>query len=168
MSRKVAIMGLGQRGLSWAEAFLDAGWRVSGFDPDPAVAGPSRNRRGWKREETISTSVSFADWVLICLPERLELVQKVIQRAQAQAPDGAAIAVVSQTFDIDAVQGCAIRPGRIAAITATPDDGPVLLLSAKNKADFKVDALAVLSEVCPAAPAVDVPKVVQRDDARSA
>lgn len=168
MSRKVAILGLGARGLSWAGAFLDAGWRVSGFDPDPCVSGPSQNRRGWRRDETISASVSFADWVLICLPERLELVQKVIQRAQAEAPDGAVIAVVTETFDIDAVQGGAIRPGRIAAITAAPEAGPVLLLSARNQADFKVDSLAVLSQVCPAAPTVELPGDAQRDDARSA
>ena len=87
MSRKAAILGLGERGSAWAEMFRDAGWRVSGFDPDPSVDGLPSGSRGWRKQETISSTVAYADWVVCCLPDRLELMLKVLQRAQAEAPD---------------------------------------------------------------------------------
>ena len=51
--------------------------------------------------------------LLGCLPDRLELMQKVIQRAQAEAPEGAVVAVTSHQHDVDGVQGCAIRPAQV-------------------------------------------------------
>ncbi|NNL72143.1 MAG: hypothetical protein HKP29_02140 [Silicimonas sp.] len=170
MSRKIAVLGLGSRGSAWAEAFRDAGWRVSGFDPDPIANGPASGSRGWRRETTISSTASHADWVILCLPERLELVQKVIQRAQAEAPAGAIIAVVSARFDIDAVQGCAVRPERVVLIDGLPGGNADLNLSQRNPPDLKVDALSLLSQVCPGADpgAERVPEDDQKDDARSA
>lgn len=148
MSRKAAVLGLGERGTAWADAFRDAGWRVSGFDPDPAALGPPRGSRGWRREETISTTVAHADWVVCCLPDRLELMQKVIQRAQAEAPEAAVVAVTSRQHDVDAVQGCAIRPAQVVLVTGAPDRGVDLNVTGRNQAGLKLDALAVLSEVC--------------------
>lgn len=170
MSRKIAILGLGSRGRAWAEAFCEAGWRVSGFDPDQAATGLSSARRGWRRDGTISTCVAGADWVLLCLPERMELVQKVVQRAQAEAPDGAVLGVVSDAFDVDAIQGCAIRPGRIVLIDGLPQTGAELKVSHRNQSELKVDALAVLSEIC-AEPALNVGGMDDADqvaDAKSA
>ena len=123
MNRKAAVLGLGGRGRAWAEMFRDAGWRVSGFDPDPSCQGLPGGSRGWRREETISTTVAHADWVVCCLPDRLELMQKVIQRAQAEAPGNAVIAVTTKAHDVDAVQGCALRPAQVVLITGAPDTG---------------------------------------------
>ena len=80
MSKKAAIIGLGARGAAWAELFRDAGWVVSGFDPDPDVTGLAKGTRGWRRGETISSTVEQADWVLCCVSDRLELMTKIIQR----------------------------------------------------------------------------------------
>ena len=117
MSSKAAILGLGERGRAWAGMFRDAGWRVSGFDPDPSAMGLPTGSRGWRREQTISSTVAYADWVICCVPDRLELMQKIIQRAQAEAADAAVIAVTSRLHDVDAVQGCAIRPAQVVLIT---------------------------------------------------
>ncbi|WP_413719892.1 hypothetical protein [Silicimonas sp. MF1-12-2] len=150
MSSKAAILGLGERGRAWAGMFRDAGWRVSGFDPDPSAMGLPTGSRGWRREQTISSTVAYADWVICCVPDRLELMQKIIQRAQAEAADAAVIAVTSRLHDVDAVQGCAIRPAQVVLITHAPAGGVELNLTSRNQPDLKVAALAVLSEVCPA------------------
>lgn len=149
MSSKAAILGLGERGRGWARLFREAGWRVSGFDPDPLAVGLPQGSRGWRREQTISSTVAYADWILLCVPDRLELIQKVIQRAQAEASDAAVIAVTSQLHDVDAVQGCAIRPAQLILISGTLEQGIELNLTSRNAQELKVAAMAVLSEVAP-------------------
>ncbi len=170
MSRKVAILGLGQRGLAWAETFRQAGWLVSGFDPDPAAPGLPKGSKGWRREQTISATAAQADWVICCLPDRLELMQKVVQRAQAEAPRNAIIAVCSREHDVEAVQGCAMRPSQIVLLTGVAGQGIGLNLTGRNPAELKIDAIAALSSVCPE-PLVTLPSdiaVGQSRDARSA
>lgn len=170
MSRKAAILGLGTRGKVWAEMFREAGWRVSGFDPDPGVSGLSGSARGWRRAETISACVASADWVVCCLPDRLELMTKVMQRAQAEAPDEAVIAVTSPLHDCEAIQGCAFRPSQIVHLGGDPGSGVALNVTARNTPDLKVAALAVLSEVCPSIPSTGYGDDAedQSDDAQSA
>ena len=170
MSRKAAILGLGERGSAWAEMFREAGWRVSGFDPDPSAAGLAAGSRGWRREETISSTVAHTDWVVCCLPDRLELMQMVIQRAQAEAPGNAVIAATSRQHDVDAVQGCAIRPAQVVLITGTPGDGFELNVTVRNDPELKVSALAVLSEVSPlvSTPAEPIEESGHARDSRSA
>lgn len=170
MSKKAAILGLGERGCAWAEMFRDAGWRVSGFDPDPSATGLLQGSRGWRRDDTISTTVANADWVVCCLPDRLELMQKVIQRAQAEAPEPAVIAVTSRQHDADSVQGCAVRPGQVVLITGAPEHGVDLNVTGRNQPELKVAALAVLSEICPAVvpPEDDASERPQAEDSKSA
>lgn len=169
MNRKAAVLGLGERGRAWAELFRDAGWQVSGFDPDPSARGPQIPGRGWRRGDTISTTVANADWVVCCLPDRLELMQKVIQRAQAEAPGDAVLAVTSRVHDVDAVQGCALRPASVVVITGTLERGVELNVTGRNHADLKLDALAVLSEICPpVAPPDGVSAGIQIRESKSA
>lgn len=165
MNRKAAILGLGQRGLAWAEMFREAGWRVSGFDPDAGATGLPKGSRGWKREQTISATAAQADWVICCLPDRLELMQKVIQRAQAEAPQNAVIAVNSRSHDIEAVQGCAMRPSQIVLLTGDTGHGIGLNVTSRNPPALKIDAMATLSEVCPD-PVLTLPEDTGRDQSR--
>ena len=151
MSKKAAIIGLGARGVAWAELFRDAGWVVSGFDPDPEVMGLAAGTRGWRRAETISSTVARADWVLCCVSDRLELMTKIIQRAQAEAPREAIIAVTSRRHDAEAVQGCAIRAQQVVLLSETEEGAPEVGLTHRNAPDLRVSVLATLSEVCPAA-----------------
>lgn len=163
MTRKVAVLGLGTRGGDIATAFHKIGWAVSGFDPDPLAEGVPDLKRDWTREATISSTVRGADWVMICLPERLELMRKVIQRAQSEAPRDAVIAVVTHDFDVDAVQGCAHRPAQVLRVDQGEDGGYLIDVSSKTDAGAKADARRVLAqlaaqEFAPKTRAVQLPK----------
>ena len=147
MTRKVAVLGLGTRGGDIARAFHATGWQVAGFDPDPGAEGVPELKRDWIRQSTISGTVQGADWVVICLPERLELMRKVIQRAQSEAPRDTTIAVVTHDFDIDAVQGCALRPAHVLRVDQGEDGGYVIDVSSKTDAKAKSDATTVLAQL---------------------
>ena len=145
MSRRVAILGLGARGSRWAEAFRDSGWLVSGFDPDPAAG--RRLSADLRREQTISATVHGADWIFCCLPERLELMQMVLQRAQAEAPREAMIAVTSRAHDVEGVQTCTIRPAQVVRV-AEADDGTLALdVTERNPTGTRAEAQQVLAEL---------------------
>lgn len=136
MTNRVAILGLGARGLRWAETCLAAGWEVSGFDPDDRVS----HDPGWQRADTISSAVKGANWVICCLPDRLELIRTVVQRAQAQTAGKALIAVATRAFDVDAVQGCAIRPGQVFRLNDGENGGIALDVTGQNNADTRQHA----------------------------
>ncbi len=142
MSRRVAILGLGSRGLRWCEAAARAGWEVSAFDPDDRIAVPGP---GIRRQKTISATVRRADWVICCLPERLELIQMVLQRIQAEAPREAVVAVGSRELEIDAIQGCAIRPAQVMRVQESPGGGLSLDVSQKNDESLRAGATETLA-----------------------
>jgi len=142
--RRVAILGLGERGQFWLKTALRSGWQASGFDPDPS-AMPAKRRSEWQREDTISATVKDADWVFLCLPERLELMQKVIQRAQAEAPDACVVAVDTH-FDVDSVQSCAMRRDRLVQVTFDHDAGFSLSVTTYNPSELKEEATRTLAE----------------------
>ena len=146
MSRTVAILGLGRAGGEWARDMLSSGWRVRVFDPEPKPAGlDGLPARSVERSGTISGCVGGADWVIVSVPDRLELMQKVIQRAQAEAPDTAIIAVLSETHEVDAIQGCAIRPGRVIHVRRREDGGFDLNVTHRNDDAFRKEAVLALS-----------------------
>lgn len=158
MSARVAILGLGGRGVRWVETFLAAGWDVHGFDPDDRAAREISGGASWRREKTISGAVSGADWVVCCLPERLELISTVVRRAQAAAQD-AVIAVASEDFDVDAVQSCAIRQGHVFRLLEGASGELALDVSPQNDAKMRTmatEALAVLSAAQSVRPPADV------------
>lgn len=142
--RKAAILGLGDRGQFWLQTALQSGWQVSGFDPDPSAI--TNNRRSeWQRKTTISSTVQDADWIVCCLPERLELMQKVIQRAQAEAPESSVIAVHTQ-FAVDDIQACATRTGQLVQVTYDAAEGFALSVTSQNVAAIKDSAKSTLAE----------------------
>lgn len=142
--RKAAILGLGHRGQFWLETALASGWQVSGFDPDP-TALRGGHKRDWRREHTISSTVRDASWIVCCLPERLELMQKVIQRAQAEAPEASVIAVDTQ-FAVDDVQACATRGGQLVQVTFDVSEGFALSVTRQNMPGIKESATTTLAE----------------------
>ncbi|MEO1536427.1 MAG: NAD(P)-binding domain-containing protein [Pseudomonadota bacterium] len=137
MNRNAAILGLGRRGEAWARLCLDAGWSVRAFDPAPNAASAVARLPGLKREDTISSAVRHANWIICSVPDRLELIQMVVQRAQAEAPQQAVVAVASPVFDIEAIQGCAIRPGQVLRLCETPGGGVALDVTERNAPDLK-------------------------------
>ena len=148
MTRRAGILGLGRRGGSWVRTCLAAGWQVSGFDPEPR-AGPRLDAGdAWYRAETISAAVQDAELVIACLPERLELMRMVLQRAQAEAP-GAVLAVASRQFDAPAIQLCALQAGRVLRLAREAGGQVVLEVSARNGDEFRDDARAYFIELQP-------------------
>lgn len=146
MTRRVAIIGLGARGKEWARTCHAAGWIVTGFDPDANAARALKLSDDWRREPTISAAVARADWVICCLPDRLELVQMVLQRVQAAAPEAAVVAV-STRHDIEGLQSCALRPGYVFCLNEAADGGLAIDFSARNFPEVRSEAPAVLREL---------------------
>lgn len=142
--RKAAILGLGHRGQFWLQTALESGWKVSGFDPDPVAFGGQR-RGEWRRERTISGTVKDADWIVCCLPERLELMQKVIQRAQAEAPEDSVIAV-DTNLPVEDVQTCATRRGQLVQVSYDRTGGFALSVTSRNVPALKEKATTTLTE----------------------
>ena len=147
MTRRVAILGLGARGARWAEAFHRSGWVVTGFDPEPLAGRNLTRLSDWSRQDTISATVQGADWVVCCLPERLELMQMVLKRAQAEAPKEAIVAVASRTHDIEAVQACAMRPAHVFRVTEAEDGALSLDASDRNAPEARSAARDGLAEL---------------------
>jgi 3-hydroxyacyl-CoA dehydrogenase len=130
--RRVAVVGTGVIGASWAACFLAAGWDVIATDPAPgaeaalrqAVAAhwPAMTRLGLAEAATpdrltfapaIEAAVAGADFVQENGPERLELKRQIMQRIDAAAPPHVPIASSSSTLMASEFQqGCA-EPGRV-------------------------------------------------------
>ena len=171
MSRKVAILGLGETGARWSRLFHKAGWTVAAFDPDPNTFDGASLKSGWRRYDRISTAVQGADWVMLCLPERLDLIRMVIRRAQSEAPRDAAIVSTARSFDVDEVQSCASRPAQVVKIGDGSDGGFSLDLTSRNSEDLRKKVASVLPELAAIAslePDGTKRKPDQSDDAISA
>lgn len=147
MTRRVAILGAGSTGGRWARRFHRAGWEIRVFDPNPAAEGAIPLKSDWSRRDTISEAVTGADWIVVSLPERLELLQMVIARAQGAAPSDAIIVSTTRAFDADAVQSCAIRPGRVIHVAEGEDGGLVLGVTQRNPDEVRDDARLTLSAI---------------------
>lgn len=147
MNRRAAILGLGSRGKGWAQTCLDAGWRVSAFDPAPESGAALLGTPGFRREMTISAAVDRADWILCCLPERLELIQMVLQRALAAGPEGAVAAVATRSLDIDLLQSCTIRPGQIVRLAETDEGSVTLDVTNRNEPGMRKAAERAFAEL---------------------
>ncbi len=147
MTRRVAILGLGDRGRRWAEGLHRSGWVVTGFDPDPAAGRELDVLADWTRHQTISATVQRASWVMCCLPDRLELMQMVLQRAQAETPKSAIVTVASRTYDIEAVQACTVRPEQVFRVAEADDGGLSLDVSERNTDDARRAARDGLAEL---------------------
>ena len=146
MTRRAAILGLGTRGSEWANVLQSAGWTLTGFDPDPGVPSPEFGN-DFNRCQTISETVAHASWVVLCLPDRLELMRKVMQRAQSEAVDGTVFAVASVEFDIDAIQTCALKPATTIRVIDNGDGGYTVDLSSKCDGVTRTEAVSILTEL---------------------
>lgn len=147
MKRRAAILGLGTRGTGWAHTCLDAGWQVSAFDPAPDGLAGLTGLPGFRREMTISAAVKRADWILCCLPERLELIQMVMQRALAAAPEGAVAAVATRVHDTETLQNCTTRPGQIVRLAETETGGVTLDVTERNREETRQAAERAFAEL---------------------
>ena len=143
MTGTAAIIGGGVIGGGWVARFLQNGWDVRIFDPDPeaerkidavlanarrAVPGltnfpmPEEGRLTW--HDTIAEAVTGADWVQESVPERLDLKQKVLAEVEAACGD-AIIGSSTSGFKPSELQAGRAKPGQIVV---THPFNPVYLL----------------------------------------
>jgi carnitine 3-dehydrogenase len=141
---KVAVIGGGVIGGGWVARFLMMGCDVTVFDPDPeaerkiaeVLANARRSFPGLfdhrlPNEGVLSFANSLADavcdaqWVSECVPERLDLKQKVYQQIQQSCPSTAIIASSTSGFKPSELQQGSSRPQQI--IVAHPFN-PVYLI----------------------------------------
>lgn len=147
MSMNCALLGLGRRGETLAQLCLDAGWDVRAFDPAISAAAAEARLDGVKRADTISSAVRGADWVFCCLPDRIELIQTVMRRAQSEAPNGAVLAVLSALYDIEALQSCTVRPSHVLRLSLDETGACVLDVTERNSDDVRAHAKRVASHL---------------------
>lgn len=141
---KVAVIGGGVIGGGWVARFLMMGADVSVFDPDPeaerkiaeVLSNARRSLPGLFEhrlpdEGTLSFAESLADavrdaqWVSECVPERLELKQKVYQDIQKYCSVTTIVASSTSGFKPSQLQQDSSRPEQI--IVAHPFN-PVYLI----------------------------------------
>ena len=147
MSRRAAILGLGRRGEAWAALCLQAGWDVRAFDPAPNAASAVARLPGVHRAETISTAVRGVDWTVCCVPDRLDLVQMVLRRAQAEMPSMAVVAVASPLHDVEALQSCTVRPDQVVRVLGPEAGGVMLEVTERNAPEFRQTAERLAAEL---------------------
>ena len=145
--RAVAILGMGKTGAAWARALHNAGWSLRVFDPADTAVEAMPKGPGCRRMDTISATVRDARWIVVALPQRLELQQKVIQRAQAEAPEGAIVIATAGALDLDLLQGPAPRPERVVQLRRDEAGDISLKLTRRNVDGLRADILALLSEI---------------------
>lgn len=147
MSRRVAILGLGARGARWADAYHRSGWLVSCFDPEPSAGAILSSYADVRREGTISAAVKGADWVVCCLPDRLELLQMVLQRAQVEAQPQTVIVVATRDLVVEDIHACTLRPAQVVRVTEVDDGTLSLDVTERNDAAIREEAQQVLAEL---------------------
>lgn len=170
MSRRVAILGLGETGTYWSRLCCRAGWTVTVFDPDPKAALSLGLKTGLKRHETISETVRRADLIVLCVPSRLDLIRMVIQRVQSEALPESIVISTARKHDVDEVQACALRPAQVIHLVDGEDSGFALHLTSKNSAEVRDAVKALMPELAAVASLEQRPTYDrdQSDDAMSA
>ncbi|WP_158967845.1 carnitine 3-dehydrogenase [Chachezhania sediminis] len=170
MTRTAAIIGGGVIGGGWVARFLQAGWDVRIFDPDPeagrkigavldnarrAVPGltsfpmPEEGRMTF--HPTVAEAVEGAAWIQESVPERLALKQAVLEQVEAAAAADAIVGSSTSGFKPSELQAGRARPGQIVV---THPFNPVYLLplvelvtTDANPGPVIEDAKAILSSL---------------------
>ncbi len=134
----IAILGDGFPVQAWREALAVHPAGLAIFDPDRAVQDHfAAHVARAKICATISSAVVDADLIVDCVPDRLALKRKTLQRVQAHCPQEAVILSVSVAFDLRALQSCATRPEQIlhlprveAGVVSNPRNAPEVVQKA--------------------------------------
>lgn len=132
---RVAVVGTGVIGASWATVFLARGLQVTASDPAPGAEDALRRTvaaqwpameamgglapgaapdRGLRFAASAEEAVADAEFVQENGPERLDLKRELFRRLDAAAPAEAILATSSSTITVGEIQdACARDPGRV-------------------------------------------------------
>ncbi|WP_376089499.1 3-hydroxyacyl-CoA dehydrogenase NAD-binding domain-containing protein [Roseomonas sp. CCTCC AB2023176] len=131
--RRIAVIGTGLIGASWALLFLARGLDVVATDPAPGAEEATRRavEAGWSAMERLGLSdraspdrlrfvtrpedaAAAADFVQENGPERLDLKRDLFARMDAAAPAHVILASSTSTIQVSQVQSaCPRHPGRV-------------------------------------------------------
>lgn len=142
--RRLAIVGAGTIGASWAACFLAAGLEVTCTDPAPGAEAllrakvaralatlaelgpvPPDAAKGLHFEAELEAAVASAELVQECAPERVELKVALFGRLDEAAPPEALLASSSSGFLPSRLQSACARPER--CLVAHPFNPPHLM-----------------------------------------
>lgn len=168
MSRRAAVLGLGRRGEAWAALCLNAGWDVYSFDPAPSTASAVARLSGLVSAGTISGAVRGAELVICSVPDRLELIQMVLKRVQAETSLDAVIGVASTSHDIEAIQACSFRSGQIIRLVEPEARGVAFDVTDRNPPEARQRAELLAAELAAVLSFAPPPADHQGWDAESA
>ncbi len=142
--RRVAVVGTGTIGASWAALFLARGLHVTASDPAPDAAErlggfikrawPALERLGlatgaradaWRMASGPEEAVAEAEFVIENAPERIELKQELYARLDAATPAETIIASSTSALPMTEIQARCRHPER--TVTAHPFNPPHLI-----------------------------------------
>lgn len=131
-SKKIAVVGTGIIGASWAAYFLARGYTVAATDPAPGAqqrlrslvdaCWPTLERMGLHESasidrlefhDNVAATVADAFFIQESGPERLELKRELMRELDAAAPAETLIATSSSGIPISQVQDVARHPERM-------------------------------------------------------
>ncbi|MEO0369071.1 MAG: carnitine 3-dehydrogenase [Pseudomonadota bacterium] len=143
-NQTAAVIGGGVIGGGWIARFALMGWQVNIYDPDPEAPRkvqavldnathslPSLYEQPLPKQgainfcDSLEEAVAEVAWVSECVPERLELKQKVLADIQRACPSDAVISSSTSGFKPSELQSSADDPQQI--IVAHPFN-PVYLI----------------------------------------
>jgi 3-hydroxyacyl-CoA dehydrogenase len=130
--RRVAVIGAGTIGASWAAYFLSRGLSVSASDPSPGapdlmrrmVAGawpilmrlggrPDADPKAWSFDADPARACAGCDFVQESAPERLDIKQELLARIDAAAPPDVVIASSTSGLLASRLSERCTHPGRV-------------------------------------------------------
>jgi 3-hydroxyacyl-CoA dehydrogenase len=122
---RVAIVGAGTIGGSWARLFVRAGLEVAVCDADPGLARRVAAAAGAEAGGSIAETVAAADWVQESVPETLEAKRAALAEAERHAPAQAILASSASALAPSEIAADLARPGRF--LVAHPTNPPHLV-----------------------------------------
>jgi len=130
--RRVAVIGAGTIGASWAAYFLSRGLSVSASDPSPGapdlmrrmIAGawpilmrlggrPDADPKAWSFDADPARACAGCDFVQESAPERLDIKQELLARIDAAAPPDVVIASSTSGLLASRLSERCTHPGRV-------------------------------------------------------
>jgi 3-hydroxyacyl-CoA dehydrogenase len=132
MTKRVAVVGAGTIGASWAAIFLARGLQVAAYDPSPngeAFARkfidnawptlqtlnwvvPGADRKNFSFHRDVAACVKDAEFIQESGPEREDVKLALFKEIDAAAPAGTVIASSSSGFMVSSMQRAVTRPER--------------------------------------------------------
>ena len=89
---------------------------MSAFDADGSITP-----KGVRLASGIADCVEAAGLIIVCVPERISLIRKVVQTIQGTVKPDSPVIIASE-FDLNQLRGCATRPDQVFRVSGREFD----------------------------------------------